>query len=68
MSNNLTVAWAIPVEPVALGASIEAYATSKGTEAAFKEYIQACQSGSAVRQIPSELIEMVQGVCTKSGL
>ena len=59
MANNITVAWAIPVDEVALAASIEAYASSKITESAFLEFAETMPENSPVRRLPGELIEKI---------
>ena len=59
MANNVTVAWAIPVEPATLGASIEAYATAQQTMFAFEEYTNSTSKQCAVRGLARELLDTI---------
>ena len=60
MVNNITVAWAIPVNITILGARLEAYVKSKSTVTAFRACIQHGQiEGTALGRLPPELIEIV---------
>ena len=59
MANNLTIAWAMPVDSIALGASIEAYASAKSTQSAFLDFIEMTSDNSAARRLPNELLEKI---------
>lgn len=60
MVNNLTVAWAIPVDPIALGASIETYASVKTTMLAFDKFKEKTPTGSAVKRLPGEMLDIIK--------
>ena len=59
MANNLTTAWAMPVDAVTLGVSIEAYASAKETESAFLDFIDDTSDDSAAQLLPREIIEKI---------
>ena len=56
MANNVTIAWAMPVDAVTLGVTIEAYASAKSTESAFHEFIDIALDNSEARLLPPKLI------------
>ena len=59
MANNITIAWAIPVDAVNLGVTIQAYASVKETESAFLDFIEDTSEGSAAPRLPAEIIEKI---------
>ena len=59
MVNNLTVAWATPVDAVELGASIETHALVKATMSAFHEFIKDEPETSAVKKLAPKLLDII---------
>lgn len=62
MVNNVTVAWATPVDPFILGAQVEAYTESKAPISTFQLCVKyAGAHGKALGRLPPELVENVVG-------
>jgi len=54
-----TVAWATPVDPIDLGARIEAYIMTKATISTFGSCIRYAPKNSPLTQLPAEVQEIV---------
>lgn len=54
-----TVAWATPVDPIDLGARIEAYIMTKATISTFGSCIRYAPKGSPLARLPAEIQEFV---------
>lgn len=60
MVNDVTVAWATPVNAFALGAQIEAHAESKASIHTFRLCVKYAQaSGELLGRLPPEIVEIV---------
>ena len=59
MVNNLTVAWATPVDADELGACIEAHAVVKATMSAFRKFIKNTRQVIAAKQLAPELLDII---------
>ena len=56
---KLAVAWATPVDPVHLGARVEAYVETKSTISTFRLCSQYASQGSSLVRLPAEVLELV---------
>ena len=59
MVNDITVAWAMPVDAAYLGASMESHVGSKATVTIFRLCVQHARIGSPLGKLPPELLEMI---------
>ena len=59
MVNNLTVAWATPVNVYDLGARLEAYVEGKATISTFRSCIGNAHTDAPLTKLPPELVEIV---------
>ena len=59
MAENLTVAWAILVDAITLGASIEAHASTERTASNFLNFIGSKPTESAAGKLPNELVAKI---------
>lgn len=61
MSGNIYLAWAMPVDPIALTASLIAYASTKGALTTFQLCVRSAQKCSApLSRLPPELLLSVE--------
>ena len=59
MINNITVAWATPVDAYDLGARLEAFVECKGVISTFRICVKHARFDTPLSQLPPELIEIV---------
>ncbi|KAL6720374.1 hypothetical protein ACLMJK_002295 [Lecanora helva] len=59
MVNNITVAWATPVDAYDLRGQLESYVQSKGAISTFEFCIKHARSNTSIAKVPREVVEMV---------
>ena len=59
MVHNITVAWAMPVRSVDLGARLETYAETRATITTFRLCVKYAARESSLSRLPPEMVEIV---------